>query len=280
MNPAWIIGNGPSLAITPLDKLVGVSNPVAAFATNRIHLIFNKTIWRPTHYVRAENPYCTEAILVQDLREIFKLGIHSYLHRGFELVWRMNMAYEHPHSCVDFLPDSCHHTLMQFDDPAVPDKWHEPMCMFGGSLFTAMQIAVKEGYGPLILDGCDLGYKDGQPSHFDPLYERGYEEKLMPADMANYNCLHAHMNAAASCPVPIYNATIGGTLEVYPRISFDDAVKGNYEAPISAEVQEPQPQPDHAIRTAADEPACSRTGNRNATPRPKSTRKKRSPVHG
>jgi hypothetical protein len=143
--------------------------------------------------------------------------------------------------------------------------------MFGGSLFTAMQIAVKEGYGPLILVGCDLGYQDGQANHFDPAYEKGYEDKLMTAARANGNCLRAHMNAAASCPVPIYNATIGGQLEVYNRISFEDAVKGNYETPTRPQVQEQEPQADREVRAAAHEPASA--GNRNRKPRSKRTKK-------
>ena len=219
---AFIVGNGPSLANTNLDLIKGE----VSFATNRIHLIFPNTSWRPTHYVRAENPFESRKIAKQDLKEIFRLGIVSYLNRSYENDWRDLARFEMPTSVVEFLPDSCSHTLMHYDDPQSPLEWHKPLCAFGSSLHVAIQLAVKLGYGPLYLLGCDLGYKEGKPSHFDPLYEIGFEEHLKPAHYANRDLLHAHQVANASSPVKIYNATIGGDLEVYPRVDFEKLMRG------------------------------------------------------
>ncbi|MGH7214847.1 MAG: hypothetical protein ACREIT_08790, partial [Tepidisphaeraceae bacterium] len=44
---AFLVGNGPSLIRTPLDLLAGEYT----FAMNRIALIYEKTIWRPSFFV-------------------------------------------------------------------------------------------------------------------------------------------------------------------------------------------------------------------------------------
>jgi len=62
---------------------------------------------------------------------------------------------------------------------------------------------------------------DGKPSHFTEEYEKGIEDELRPARLANLDTLAAHMVAARSSPVKIYNATLGGELEVYERVCFE-----------------------------------------------------------
>ncbi len=117
----------------------------------------------------------------------------------------------------------CHQ--VHYDDPLAPKDWHLPhICGFGSSVHVAMQIAVKEGFGPLYLLGCDLGYKDDNPSHFDSDYEIG-EQK--PAKYANGDALAAHKIAKKHCPVEVYNATIGGHLEVYPRVTLEEVLNAD-----------------------------------------------------
>ena len=50
MARAFIVGNGPSLRNTNLDKLIGE----VSFGCNNVHLIYKQTKWRPTHYIRGE----------------------------------------------------------------------------------------------------------------------------------------------------------------------------------------------------------------------------------
>ena len=117
---------------------------------------------------------------------------------------------------------ACTHYLDHYDQDTCPITWHLPnYCSFGSSVNVAIQIAVERGFGPIYLVGCDLGYKDGEPSHYTPDYEKGYEKMLRPARYANMDTLMAHIIAKRSSPVPIYNATKGGVLEVYERVNFD-----------------------------------------------------------
>jgi hypothetical protein len=48
---------------------------------------------------------------------------------------------------------------------------------------------------------------------------------LRPARYANTDTLMGHIIAKRSSPVPIYNATKGGSLEVYERVSFDEVAR-------------------------------------------------------
>ena len=223
---AFIIGNGPSLERTPLDLLAGE----ISFATNSIRLIYDKTIWRPTDFIIAIDDY---DFAIKELYNEWwhnvvahmELGIKMHIYSGHisiiaPLLWRNKGPKVHS-------VDVCRHKFLNFDDPEAPTEWHLPeLCGFGSSLNVAMQIASQK-YNPLYLVGCDLGYKDNEVNHFD----KNYMGKRSPyrkrsAYYCNGNSLRAHECAAQSSPVPIYNATIGGELEVYPRVDLKEILNG------------------------------------------------------
>lgn len=204
------------MSVTPLEKMSGD----ISFATNRIRLIYDKTTWRPTHYVRAEEATGLET-------DAWKDDVITHLEMDGTKVF-CNAWFTKKLSEIGYTPknkpeiiEGCAHYTKHFYDEECPHLWHLPrLCTFGSSVNVAIQLAVKLGYGPLYLVGCDLGYADGKPSHFTGEYERGYETALRPARIANLNTFAAHMVATRSSPVPIYNATILGNLEVYPRVDY------------------------------------------------------------
>jgi len=210
---AFVVGNGPSLKDTDLSLLAGE----VSFATNNIHLIYPTTSWRPTHYVRAEqageldSDTWLESLLfhIESTTEIHcNLWYPKWLERKGYTVARQRLH----------VINSCAHYTTNFDSEYCPHMWHLPrLCSFGSSVNVAVQIAVQAGYSPIYLVGCDLGYRDNEPSHFDPNYEHGQEQ---PARLANLNTLVAHIIAKRSSPQPIFNATLGGELEVYERVEY------------------------------------------------------------
>lgn len=214
---AFVVGNGPSLLKTPLDEM---KNEVC-FAVNRINLIYEHTQWRPKYYVRAEsmedmdpNTWIDDVLLHLNMD-----GVITYCNLWF-VKWleRYGKMWTQPANIIK----GCEHYTRNFNSPEAPYMWHLPiLCTYGSSVNVAIQLAVLEGYSPIYLVGCDLGYKDKQPSHFDVNYENGKERD---ARIANLDALNAHMIAARSSPVPIYNATIGGELEVYPRVDLCDVL--------------------------------------------------------
>jgi hypothetical protein len=53
---AFVIGNGPSLRMSDLEKLTGE----ITFASNRIFVCFNETLWRPMYYATGYEKICRE----------------------------------------------------------------------------------------------------------------------------------------------------------------------------------------------------------------------------
>lgn len=196
---AFIVGNGPSLNRIDLNLLKGE----VSFACNNIHKIYRRTEWRPTHYVRAEGNK-----VPSDWEE--SVRVHKEL--GCE-IWA-NECFGREFNTIR----TCTHNLKHFDNPEAPHLLHLPLlCGFGSSVNVAVQIAMLKGFSPLYLIGCDLGYADGRPSHFDPHYENGQEQ---PARYANMDTLAAHMIAARS-GYPIFNATAGGYLDAFQRVDYE-----------------------------------------------------------
>lgn len=214
MRTAFIIGNGPSLARTDLDSLIGSD----CFACNNIQLIYPKTKWRPTYYVRCESAdLLDKKVWLDGVRTHLDMGIPCYMSGYFRDVAK---GYGNYHEIKH-----CHHHKFNFGDPHVRDEWHMPQpCQFGGSLIVAMQIALNIGFERLVLLGCDLGYKDNRPSHFDENYEHGQEQA---AFYANNNNLWAHImginyHARRHLPYDVINCTVGGDLHLYPRARLED----------------------------------------------------------
>jgi hypothetical protein len=215
---AFIVGNGPSLQDTNLDLIRGETS----FAVNRIHLHYEQTSWRPTHYVRAENADLKSAARYHDeVRLHLDMGCEVWANKWFTLGTDMTNKV---HTIV-----SCWHYTNHYYDAEAPHVWHLPkLCLFGSSVNVAIQIAAMKGYKPLYLLGCDLNYRDGAPSHMHPDYERGIEDELRPARFANLDTLAAHMVAARSSPSKIYNCTPKGLLHdlgVYENKRLEDVCR-------------------------------------------------------
>ena len=82
----------------------------------------------------------------------------------------------------------------------------------------AVQLAAREGYSPLYLVGCDLGYKQGIDNHFAAEYDE-------PINIEKANALNAvigHAHKLANTQWEIYNAGVGGTLEAYKRVGLGE----------------------------------------------------------
>jgi hypothetical protein len=212
---AFIVGNGPSLNDTPLDLLIGETS----FGVNRIAGIYPRTNWRPTHYVRAE-----EASTLYD-PTIYQSDMEIHRDLGCE-IWSNEMFIRES----DGIRSSgqwrqiraCAHYTMHFDNPDCPASYHLPrLCTFGSSVSVAIQIALGiQNIDTVYLVGCDMGYREGKVNHFDENYTEGVGE-LRNARYTELDILAAHMIAARSFPGRIFNATVGGSLEVYPRVRLE-----------------------------------------------------------
>lgn len=220
----WVIGNGPSLAETPLDLLIGEKT----IGINRIHLIYPHTSWRPTVYLKTDhNPRLVD-VYNEENRLNVEVAERAYLWDNFK-----DGDPEHPHRHlpvglgnhpkVTWVPRCRHHYYFADNHMKRAQSWHLPeICTAFSGIGPAMQVAVLEGATEIYLLGCDLGYgNDVGQDHFSPQYSLN-KKKLGAWDVENVN--YCHVVAKRSSPIPIYNATIGGQLEVYPRVDMREVL--------------------------------------------------------
>ena len=181
-NPAYILGNGPSLTVELLDSLIGH----VTYACNRIHLIYDKTEWRPTYYVRTEPPAGGDIWDAEDFFDECRLHVGLGEKCFFPKSWVQILG---EHENVEY-ENTCHHFKYGVDRYA-PRLWHLPMvCDYGTVLTAAMQVAVKKGHTSLHVFGADL-----TGGHFDDAYGGQIQTELWA---------HAHKIAKRSCPIPIF----------------------------------------------------------------------------
>ncbi len=230
----FIVGNGPSLNVTDLELI----KDEYSFGMNRIALLYNEFSWRPTFYIcTTTNIYRPE--WEKDIFKSIDLGITSF-------VWDKFTDLVKPRKSIYYL--NC--TEGKKVTKKAQRKWwsddiSKKICKFGTSMIVAFQIAFYMGFDPIYIVGADLGYSDEKLSLLNKTLRyfniktkskdtNHFSEKygtpgLRAADL-NSNMLAAHRltyRVSKEKRVKIYNATIGGQLEIYPRVDYNSLFNKN-----------------------------------------------------
>jgi hypothetical protein len=209
----YLIGNGKSLQQTPLEKC----RP--AMGVNKIGSLF-----QPDYYVKVDySPFNTDAgEWLSEVLPMVKSGIPCLLWDVFRDGIKDTAAAFGDwipkgigdHTNVTWMPRCKHHGY----PPWIQADWHDPFCTAYNSISVMAQWAVRLGFEEIVFVGCDLGFTDGKGDHFGenyyPKVDGSYSERN------NRYALAAHEMILRNCPIPVYNATIGGKLEMYPRIGI------------------------------------------------------------
>lgn len=231
---AFVIGNGPSLKNSPLDRLAGETT----FAMNRINLIYGDYArWRPTFYVAFD---FTGEQMLSDTLDNIEAAKHSFIRadRAKEIELARKQV-DYPAKITYFWDCRLHAGLSAAAykrDPdaarRMPTAWHLPVvCGYASTLNVAVQMAVMMGYNPIYLLGCDLGHRqyekgrDLDPNHFDPHYDGHDDEMWLDRDET---LLHMHSIIMAGCRglgVEVVNLTPTDRLDaIYPRKTLDEVL--------------------------------------------------------
>lgn len=240
----FIMGNGPSLRETDLSKL----KDETVFACNLVYLLFDQINWRPTYYS------CVDSrMLLQRHSEIRKMleaepGIHAFFPTRLEehagerrrmpvralFAEADNRSYfEERYPTSDNLPFS----MFSLD----ADDWvAQPHTVS----VTLLQLAAYMGFSQIYLIGCDTHYtlppsvrvKNGDPTkpglellstsdddhnHFDYAYfgsGKTWHAPNIPAILKQYA---AARDALRYKGVEVYNATVGGKLDIFTRVKYE-----------------------------------------------------------
>jgi hypothetical protein len=229
----FLIGNGPSLTADDLTTLH--TSREISFACNEISKIFEYTPWRPTYYFGADTllfglkreeltkieAYCIfipklEDVCAEETAELTKLLGRSRGKIHFINVVAVSQTDEIPR----FSPD--------------PSK---AVYLFGTIMYPMIQFAVYMGFSTIVLIGVD-GTTSVLHNPEEYLSEKRHFYNEDAGDVTRY-CSHStgikSTDSAISITnayqkaesytheygVKILNATRGGKLEVFERVSFD-----------------------------------------------------------
>ncbi|MEA5533267.1 6-hydroxymethylpterin diphosphokinase MptE-like protein [Crocosphaera sp. XPORK-15E] len=215
----FIIGNGPSLNQMDLNPL----KEVHTFGLNKIYLIFEKVNLNLSYHVSV-NPLVIE----QSVNNFTALSCPSFL--SFKSFCEYRKKQENPLNIPDNLyfvltSSTCHFSSN------IAQKINEGYTV----TYVAMQIAFYMGFKQVFLIGVDHNFKAvGKPNekqtlkgddmnHFSPNYFANKEWQLPDLEGSELSYRIAKFNYERSGRI-IYDATVDGKLEIFPKISYEEAL--------------------------------------------------------
>lgn len=212
--PLIIVGNGPSLNKTPLDDFAHIP----AIGMNKIDILFERVKWRPSFIV------CANGIVTKQHSEVFAKSdipvILSSKDKKSMPKETKNVSYFLSNISNEFSTD-------------LPNGVGAAATV----TYTALQLAYYMGANPVIIFGVDHSFKfegkahdivkrEGEDqNHFDPNYfKSGTYWGLPNLDMSEKNYLASRIAFEADGR-KVYDATIGGKLDIFEKISVEEAKK-------------------------------------------------------
>ena len=210
----FIVGNGPSLTMQDLALIQDKD----CFASNLIFKIFDKTTWRPKYYFIQDRYADTGNILDTINLKCLFIGDYYWRTRGMKNpnAICIHSARSFNHESVDFSEDMTKSLVSHFT-----------------ITYTMIQAAVYMGYSDIFLLGMDHSYaltydSKGNVTEDSTVSNHIFEDKNPKEVIANIEGMNkayiAAQEYASTHGIKIYNATRGGKLEWFPRISLVEAV--------------------------------------------------------
>lgn len=209
----FIIGNGPSLNPQDLEKLR--ANREVSFGSNKIYLIYKKTLWRPTYYM---------VIDIQGM-QINNQEIRKYMGKT---------PFIPEFFYVDFSPVEEASRFSMINKIYAPDEdiyFSDDITKGIASgrtvTYAMLQAACYMGFSDIYLLGVDFSWGEkGEDTHFCKDYDDAkWDEFQRTQAVFDKQEIHRAYNAAKKYAdqnhINIYNATRGGYLDVFNRVDFD-----------------------------------------------------------
>lgn len=212
----FIVGNGPSLTLEQLNLIKNED----CFGANRIYKLFENTDWRPKYYV------------IQDRYDLTK-GVYEHLNVDYLFVsdfyWK-----EHGMNNPNAICFHIKRTLRQVQNIPFSENVERYVQAASTVTFSMIQFAAYMGYKEIYLIGMDHTYANetndkGVIIKTNNVKSHAFEDEKPNEVVANIKYMEdAYRVARQYCEkkeILIYNATIGGALEVFERKDFWEVVK-------------------------------------------------------
>lgn len=217
---AFVIGNGPSLNRTPMHLLKNEYT----MCFNRFNIMFERLDWIPQFYSTIDDRVLSDMVneiggLIEAIPYVFIPDIHPY-----------NINFRKR------IPDADNVYWLFLDKLAFSQNL--PYCGINKTVANVgLQVLAYMGFNPIYLIGLDLDYRDhasarkdskrdwtstqdDDPNHFDPRYfgsGRRYHHPRMEETIKRFEEGKRFFDGLN---VRVLNATLGGKLEVFPRVDF------------------------------------------------------------
>jgi hypothetical protein len=226
---AVIIGMGPSLKISDLERLKGYT----CFACNKIYLAFGETNWRPDYY-----SICDILVAQNNHKDIFNTNFGSTIAIHFEIVRPILKTNSKTfyYNCKRSLQNWKKDTTIQLSD------------LKGGTLYSGgcsvildqLQIAYAMGFSEVYLLGIDFSFtlgnvknevcesgqiieSAGEVNHFHKDYRKVGEKWTMPMMEEQRNAFEFCESQFSKTGRKLLNASRNTMLDVIPKVDFDQA---------------------------------------------------------
>jgi hypothetical protein len=212
----FILGNGPSLNETPLEKL----DNEYTFAMNNISTIYDMTSWRPTFYYNITYQAGKHSWWFDRAKDNIDMGITSFIRKSSPLPDASNVVrVKIKNELTPIAEKLCRHPGWSYDA-------ENCLINYRMSAYSLTQLAVWMGFNPIYFLGMDLSFsRNPEICHFTDKYEGSFKWTDELVEHENYWHKVAHewiKHHAELYEVQVYNATVGGNLEVYPRRDIND----------------------------------------------------------
>jgi hypothetical protein len=226
----FVMGNGPSLNQTALNKLANDY----VWGANRCYLLFDQIEWRPAFFIAVDT-----RVVPDNAQEFTDLAAEL---KSTKFFFPCHYRWERT---LNSAPNIYWYNEIPLDDENLPDGYfstHIESYAYSVRTVTiaALQIAAYLGFNPIYLIGCDTTYNlpkavrfedsdqelivstaDTDINHFRPDYFGTGKKYHQPHPE---RMIFAYQQSKQVCDrlgVKVYNATIGGMLEVFPRVDFN-----------------------------------------------------------
>ncbi|MBQ4529107.1 MAG: CDP-glycerol glycerophosphotransferase family protein [Lachnospiraceae bacterium] len=223
----FLIGNGPSLTPDQLDLL----KDEKCFACNMIYKVFDQTQWRPSFYC------CIDSLYAKSIgSELLRMGRETPV-----------ITVATSYTKVKNKPKKMMYVNNVFSEDNYKVRGNLlAYCKTKATVMTIMaEAAFYMGFKEVYLIGVDNSDTHGTGGHFysdssqklvaqqdiNRIKKRLKKNNITREDIAKHtqercNSVYEELKKYAdSHGIKMYNATRGGSLEVYPRVKLEDVVK-------------------------------------------------------
>ena len=224
------MGNGPSLRLMDLDLL----KDDVVWGFNKCYLLYDQVNWRPNFYV-TNDPRLTRHISSE---------IHELIHQA-DHTWFFFPSHFFQEKVLEPPKDTYWYLEKTWDEEEAHNNWSFTrdasnwVAASATVTIAGLQLAVYLGFNPIYLIGCDTSYKipdtvlvegskenlvsteNDDPNHFSLSYSGKGDRWSLPDVELMIHQYSKSKEVLDEMGIDVFNATVGGNLEVFPRVSFE-----------------------------------------------------------